>query len=192
MVEKEEIRELIVDVSRQIFSRRGYKRTTMDEIAHGIKKGKSSIYYYFPGKEDIYQAVIEKEVSMLHDEIQRSISQVESPVDKLKVYVLIRLRTLGDMPNFYEALKDEYLRHFDFVSKIREINDKEESAMVENLLKEGVARNLFVIHNTELASIAIVTAMRGLEAPLLKCSEIHLEERIDHLLAILFYGIIRR
>jgi AcrR family transcriptional regulator len=192
MVEKEEIRDQIVEVSRQIFGRMGFKGTTMDEIAHGINKGKSSIYYYFPGKEDIYQAVIEKEVSLLHAEIQRSISQVESPVEKLKVYVLVRLRTLSTMTNFYEALKNEYFYQFDFVSKIREINDKEESAMVENLLKDGVARNIFVIHNTELASIAIVTAMRGLEAPLLQCSEIHLEERIDHLLAILFYGIIRR
>ena len=58
MVEKDEVRLQIVESSRIIFSKYGYKKTTMDEIAQITGKGKSSIYYYFPGKEDIYKRSI--------------------------------------------------------------------------------------------------------------------------------------
>ena len=47
VVVKTEIRDQIVSTAAQIFSRFGFKKTTMDDIAKGMRKGKSSIYYYF-------------------------------------------------------------------------------------------------------------------------------------------------
>jgi len=193
MVEKEEVRDQIIEAARQIFSRYGFKKTTMDEIAHRVSKGKSSIYYYFQSKEDIYKAVIEKEATLIRDELTSAVSKANNPVDKLKTYVAVRMRTFYAMANFYEAIKNEFLTHLDFINKIREKYDKEEMQMVENFLKEGVHRNDFNLDNTELAAVAIVTAMKGLEIPLIKYNnQLNLEERIDHLLNILFYGIIRR
>jgi AcrR family transcriptional regulator len=193
MVIKEEIREQIIEAARQIFSRFGFKKTTMDEIAQSVSKGKSSIYYYYPGKEDIYKAVIEKESSMLRDEIFNAISQVSDPVDKLKKYVAVRMYSFQKMVNFYDAITNEFLTHLDFINKMREKYDKEEMRAVEDILKEGVSVEEFVIDNTELAAIAIVTAMKGLEVPLLKYKDqLSLEERIDSLLNVLFFGIVKR
>jgi AcrR family transcriptional regulator len=193
MVEKEEVREQIVESARQIFSRFGFKKTTMDEIAQSVSKGKSSIYYYFQGKEEIYKAVIEKEALLIRDELTKAISHASDPVDKLKAYVAVRMRTFQAMANFYGAIKNEYLTNLDFVNKIREKYDKEEMQMVEDVLKEGVARNEFIIEDTEFAAIAIVTAMKGLEIPLfIHKQPLNLEERIDHLLNVLFYGITKR
>jgi hypothetical protein len=45
MVNKEEYRKKIINVAGQIFSRFGFKKTTMEEIANALKMGKSSIYY---------------------------------------------------------------------------------------------------------------------------------------------------
>jgi len=193
MVEKEEFREQIVESARQIFSRFGFKKTTMDEIAQGVRKGKSSIYYYYASKEEIYKAVIEKEALLIRDELLRAMSNVEDPIEKLKTYVVVRMRSFQAMVNFYDAIKNEFLAHLEFINKIREKYDKEEMLMVEGFLKEGVERNQFVIDNTELAAIAIVTAMKGLEAPLFKYNnQFNIEERISHLLDILFYGVVRR
>lgn len=193
MVEKEEVREQIVEAARQIFSRFGFKKTTMDEIAQAVSKGKSSIYYYFQSKEDIYKAVIEKEASLIRDELTKAIAQANDPVEKLKAYVAVRMRTFQAMANFYEAIKNEFLTNLDFVNKIREKYDKEEVQMVENVLKEGLIRNEFIIEDTEFAAIAIVTAMKGLEIPLFTQKRpLNLEVRIDHLLHVLFYGITKR
>ena len=55
MVDKDQYRKKIVITSGQIFSRYGFKKTTMDEIAKELKMGKSSVYYYFKSKEDIFE-----------------------------------------------------------------------------------------------------------------------------------------
>ena len=62
-------RESILKIAREIFSKYGYKKTTLDDIANAVRKGKSSLYYYFESKEDLFQAVIMKEVEILAHEL---------------------------------------------------------------------------------------------------------------------------
>ncbi|PKP46949.1 MAG: TetR family transcriptional regulator [Bacteroidetes bacterium HGW-Bacteroidetes-11] len=194
MLDKEEVKNSIIAVARQIFSRFGFKKTTMDEIAIASRKGKSSIYYYFESKEDIFQAVVEKEASMLKRELQEAIKQVADPKEKLKVYVLVRMKTLKNLANYYDAIRSEYLSHLDFVENIRKKYDEEEISIVEAILKEGAEKMEFNIENTRLAAIAIVTALKGLEIPMFwqNNADFDMEKRLDDLINILFYGLVRR
>ena len=193
MLDKEEVKEAIINVARHIFSRFGFRKTTMDEIAMASRKGKSSIYYYFTSKEEIFQAVVEKEAELLKAELINAIAEVEDPREKLKVYVMVRMKTINKLANFYNAIKDEYLSHLDFINQIRIKYDKDEIQMVENILEEGVKNNEFQIENTALAAIAIVTALKGMEIPMFWENEEHnLQKRLDDLINILFYGVIKR
>lgn len=194
MLDKEEVKNSIIAVARQIFSRFGFKKTTMDEIAIASRKGKSSIYYYFESKEDIFQAVVEKEASMLKRELQEAIKPISDPREKLKVYVLVRMNTLKKLANYYDAIRSEYLSHLDFVENIRKKYDDEEISMVEAILKEGAEKMEFNIENTRLAAIVIVTAMKGLEIPMFwqNNADFDMEKRLDDLINILFYGLVRR
>jgi AcrR family transcriptional regulator len=193
MLDKDEVKEAIVNVARHIFSRFGFKKTTMDEIAVASRKGKSSIYYYFASKEEIFQAVVEKEASILKQELIKAIREADSPTQKLKAHVLVRMGTMEKLANFYSAIKDDYLSHLDFIEKIRKKYDLEEIQMMQNILKEGVENNIFEIEDTSLAAIAIVTALKGMEIPLFwGVEEKDIERRLDHLINILFNGIVKR
>jgi len=193
MLDKDEVKEAIVNVARHIFSRFGFKKTTMDEIAIASRKGKSSIYYYFASKEEIFQAVVEKEAQILKQELIKATNETDSPAQKLKMHVLIRMRTMEKLANFYSAIKDEYLGHLDFIEKIRKKYDQEEIQMMENILVEGVKDGIFEIDDTSLAAIAIVTALKGMEIPLFwGVEEKDLESRLDHLIHILFNGVMKR
>ena len=44
-------RETILKIAQEIFSKYGYKKTTLDDIANAVRKGKSSLYYYFKSSE---------------------------------------------------------------------------------------------------------------------------------------------
>jgi len=193
MLDKDEVKEAIVNVARHIFSRFGFRKTTMDEIAIASRKGKSSIYYYFASKEEIFQAVVEKEASILKQELKKAINEADSPAQKLKAHVLVRMQTMEKLANFYSAIKDDYLSHLDFVEKIRKKYDLEEIQMMENILNEGVQNNMFEINDTPLAAIAIVTALKGMEIPLFwGVEEKDIELRLDNLIQILFHGIMKR
>lgn len=193
MLDKDEVKEAIVNVARHIFSRFGFKKTTMDEIALASRKGKSSIYYYFASKEEIFQAVVEKEALILKQELIKATNETDSPAQKLKMHVLIRMRTMEKLANFYSAIKDDYLGHLDFIEKIRKKYDQEEIQMMENILSEGVKDGIFEIDDTSLAAIAIVTALKGMEIPLFwGVEEKDVETRLDHLIHILFHGVMKR
>ena len=43
-------KEKIVETARNIFSRFGIKKSTMDEIARKIRVAKSTLYHYFKNK----------------------------------------------------------------------------------------------------------------------------------------------
>ncbi|MDX1285021.1 MAG: TetR/AcrR family transcriptional regulator, partial [Draconibacterium sp.] len=100
-------RENILKIARDIFSKYGYKKTTLDDIANAVRKGKSSLYYYFKSKEDLFQAVIMKEVEILGHELEIVINRNTDPVDKLRDYILTKLATFRNLANFYHAIEND-------------------------------------------------------------------------------------
>jgi AcrR family transcriptional regulator len=194
IVIKTEVRAQIVDVARKIFTRYGFKKTTMEEIAAASRKGKSSIYYYFQSKEDIFRAVVEREADELKIRLGRTIQTGDAPLEKLKAYILFRLHHVRTLENFYAALNEEYLTHMEFILEIRKKFDREELQVVKEILDQGMRDGSFQINSSEIGAIAIATMMKGLELPLLLSSE-HKTDRgelLDDLIRVLFYGIVKR
>ncbi|MBS1745874.1 MAG: TetR/AcrR family transcriptional regulator [Bacteroidetes bacterium] len=54
MTKKENIKRKIGEAAMQCFSRYGLEKTTLDDIAKGVGLKKSSLYYYYKNKEDIF------------------------------------------------------------------------------------------------------------------------------------------
>ncbi|MDP4281511.1 MAG: TetR/AcrR family transcriptional regulator, partial [Bacteroidota bacterium] len=179
--------------ARDIFSKYGFKKTTMDDIAHASRKGKSSIYYYFRNKEEIFQAVVEKEIIVLRSKIFLAMSESDDVKRKLKAYILTRMTGFEDMINFYNAIKNEYLTQFEFIEHIRYKYDKEEIGIIQQILDEGVKNGTFSIEDTNLAAIAVCTAMKGFEIPFFVFGneDSSIEMRLDKLLEMLFNGILK-
>ena len=193
MVNKEEFREKVIFSAGQIFSRYGFKKTTMEEIAKALKMGKSSIYYYFQSKEEIFEAVVIHEANILRNELTTAIKSVESPVDKMKNYVFVRMKSFEKLANYYNAIFDKNLDHFDFIETIREKFDREELAIIRLILYHGKRKKVFNVANTEYTALAIQTTLKGLEVPLFwKRKEVNIENRLTAILDVLFNGIVKK
>jgi len=193
MVNKEEVRKRIIISAGQIFSRYGFKKTSMDEIAKALSMGKSSVYYYFDSKEDIFEAVVLSEANTLRSELTKAIKAVESPIDKLKSYVFVRMKSFEKLSNYYNAIFDKNLNHFEFIETIREKYDLEELAILRLILYDGARKNVFNVKNSEYTAIAIQTALKGLEVPLFwKKREDNIENRLNAILDVLFFGIVKK
>ena len=70
---KIERRAAIVDVARQSFFENGYAATTMSEIAATIGGSKSTIWCYFPSKEDLFAAVLNDVTSQFRQQLNQTI-----------------------------------------------------------------------------------------------------------------------
>lgn len=193
MVNKEEIRRKAIVSAGQIFSRYGFKKTTMEEIAKALKMGISSIYYYFESKEDIFEAVVLYEANILRNELTTAIKSVDSPIDKMRNYVFVRMKSFEKLSNYYNAIFDKNLDHFDFIETTRVKYDREELALLRLILYYGTRKKVFNVGNSEYTAMAIQTTLKGLEVPLFwKKKEVNIENRLNAILNVLFYGIVKK
>ncbi|WP_423129806.1 TetR/AcrR family transcriptional regulator [Gaoshiqia sp. Z1-71] len=186
-------RENILKIAQDIFSKYGYKKTTLDDIANAVRKGKSSLYYYFESKEDLFQAVILKEVDVLKRELEKVVMRNTDPVEKLREYILTKLTTFRGLANFYNALESD-VTAIEFIENIKLRYEQDEIRMIKRILIEGVRKNAFEVYDFTLVSIGITTAIKGLEMPLTAgdYGARNLEKSVDNILKILCYGIMKR
>lgn len=193
MVDKDEYRTEIILTASRIFSRYGFRKTTMEELSKALKKGKSSIYYYFRSKEDIFEAVVLFEANLLRTQLTTAIKEVDSPPDKLRNYIFVRMRAFEKLSNYYNAVFDKNLDHYEFIEKIRARYDREELAMLRLLVYVGKRRGVFEIEDSEYTAMAIQTMLKGLEVPLFwHKREIDINNRLETILYLIFYGIKKR
>lgn len=193
MVDKEEYRRRIVLSAGKVFSRNGFKKTTMDEIAREIKMGKSSIYYYFKSKEQIFEAVVMMEANMLRNELTTAIKSVESPLGKMEKYVFVRMKAFEKLANYYNAIFDKNLDHYDFIEKIREKYDREEIAILRLIVYDGIRKKVFTAESSEYTAMAIQTTLKGLEVPLFwKKREDDIDHRLRAILEVMYHGIVKK
>lgn len=191
----QDYREVIIKTSRKLFARYGYRKTTIDDIANALGKAKGSVYYYFKGKEEIFSAVVEYEALALRAELAKVLREHrDNPVEQLKGYVSMRLALMKELANFYSALSDEYLQHLEMINKVREKYQRKELATLQAILHSGKNMELFDIEDVHVASLAILAAMSGLENPLFLglVDSDKVDERIEKVMQILLYGIIKR
>jgi AcrR family transcriptional regulator len=191
MVNKEEYRNKIILTAIKIFSRYGFKKTTMDEISKALKKGKSSIYYYYTSKEEIFEAVVLYEANQLRSQLTSAIKEVEDPAEKLTNYIFVRMRAFEKLSNYYNAVFDKNLDHFEFIEKIRMRFDREELAIIRLLVYLGKQRGTFKVDDSEYTAMAIQTMLKGFEVPMFwRKRDLNNERRLNAILNVIFNGIL--
>jgi AcrR family transcriptional regulator len=193
MVDKDEFRNKIILTAGQIFSKQGYRKTTVEDIALALDMGKSSIYYYYECKEQIFKAVVLHEANILRNDLTKAIQSVESPVDKMRNYVFVRMKSFEKLSNYYNAIFDKDLSHFEFIETIRKKYDREELAILRLIVYDGARKKIFNVTNSEYTAMAVQTTLKGLEVPLFwKKKEENIEQRLNAILDVLFYGIVKK
>ncbi len=186
-------RDVILETARYIFRKFGFAKTSIGDIAIAARKGRRTIYTYFESKEDIYKAVIEKEVDVLRTKLVEVIFTESKAMEKLKAYMITRMMTINELANYYEALRNDYLQDFKIIENIRQDFDNQEISMISEILTEGVENNEFEIENNNLTAKAIVNALKGFEIPFfIEKVDKDIKGQLNSLIDILFNGILKR
>ncbi len=192
-VSKKAMRDSIIDSARYVFSRFGYRKATMDSIARAARKAKSSIYYYFRDKEEIFLAVIEKEASVVKIEIRNALASAADPKEKLTVYVLTRMRIVHRIAKFYSAFREEYLKEYDFIQRLRENIDRYETKIILDILREGIKKGIFAIPDPVMTANFFMIALKGFEYLWGTEEDIEkLEKKTEAMLEMLYRGILKK
>lgn len=160
-------RDKILSVANRLFSRFGFHKTSMDEIAKIARKAKGSLYYHFASKEDLFREVVSKEIANLKSHLSVIFEDTESSASKkLTNYLVKRMEVLNEAANYHETLKADFFEHFDFIDDLRTEFDNWEKDNLKIIIREGVKSKEFAdVKDMDALLDVLLMVLKGLETP---------------------------
>ena len=74
----EERKQELIDTAERLFLEKGYEQTTVADIVREIEVAQGTFYYYFSSKEEILEAIIEKDITALEEDVRQIMSREDS------------------------------------------------------------------------------------------------------------------
>ena len=159
--------ELIIVAAQKRFATYGIEKTTMREIAADLQMTKGSLYYYFPDKENLYMAVVEKEQAEFIRVLQEDLKNISDPVEGLKKYVINRLSYFKTLVNLSRMRTESFTQFKPLIANSMIRFRENEKLFVKDLLDKGVVERIFSIDNTQETASLFLDLLRGLRGTLL-------------------------
>src|SRR5580693_9731097 len=75
----EQRRQQLFSVALELFAERGYRATTMDDIALAAGVTKPLVYQHFSSKRDLYQELVDSVAKELLDALHEALHQASGP-----------------------------------------------------------------------------------------------------------------
>ena len=161
-----DVKSLIVESATKYFSKFGFYKTTMDEIAKHIHKAKGVLYYYFKSKEELFNEVLKQELNAVKSELTQIVSSDLDSLIILKEYMLTRLKLLHKAVNYHETLKADFFEKYLFVKDVREDFSEFERTQLIIILKKGKKEGYLDVKNINSTVNIIMMVVNGIEIPL--------------------------
>jgi len=162
----------IIERAQKRFGLYGFEKTAMREIADDLGMSKGILYYYFPDKEYLYKAVIEKEQSEFICVVNERMHLLDDPADKLREYVRIRVNYFRSLLNLGRLRYDEFRNIKPLLNDIWIIFKEKETKIIKSIFINGKKKGHFNFKNAaEMASLYL-EILRGLRNMILSNKEI--------------------
>ena len=161
-------RAKLVDVARQLFAKKGVEATTMNDIALASKKGRRTLYTYFKNKDQIYMAVVESELKMLSDTMDKVARKPIVPDKKILELIMTHLDAIKMVVYRNGTLRADFFRDIWRVEAMRKYFDNNEIKLFREVLKEGKDQGLFDIDNVEITADILHYCIKGIEVPYIR------------------------
>jgi len=160
---RQEVREAILDSVGRLLVKYGYKKMTVEDIAHEAGIGKGSVYLYFPSKEEVALGWFDRGHSIINKEIRTIVDSNLEPSQKLRKLLVRRVMASFDQTQQFVESLDELLAAVRPSLLIRRERYQENMAsVIAEVLKEGIAAGVFEVPDIIRASQAIVLAIHSL------------------------------
>ena len=160
--------EVILQAAQQRLGLLGYEKTTMREIADDIAMSKASLYYYFPDKEGIFKAVIEKEQEAFFLKVEEIIAVQVNPEDMLTSYIRMRVEYFREFMNLSKFRSSEYEQVKPILKQLFDNFRSKELNFLTQIINLGQDSGRFHCENAEQMAELFLDIVKGLRFTLIK------------------------
>ena len=146
--ERQQRRNDIVEAAEVLFSEKGFKATTMQEVSERVELSKGTIYLYFKSKEELYLSVCVKGVAEFGEDLVAAANAAGGLEEIIKAVYMAYIRHSLEKPAIFRVLRDtfiEQVRQNLSRATIEEISGIIRSwlELESGLIEEGIERGVF-------------------------------------------------
>lgn len=196
IVKDELVKADIINAAEKLFQQFGLRKTTMEDIAKALGKGKSTLYYYYTNKEEIFDAVVMKEMWEVFDVTKNAVEHSVTAAQKLKAFAIAKIEALKQKSNLYGIVSGEIKDSHRCFETAKKEYYQQEVRLVTGILKYGIQAGEFnevIARDIDVLPFVIVSAFAGLGRDLFTQHQFPgIETRIDSIVNILVNGLKER
>ena len=161
---KNNSKNLILDSALDVFVKKGYAETRMEDIVKLSGLSKGAIYYHYNSKRDLFLSLIEHWENYSFPDIFNKDLEKNTSSEILRQIV-------KDIVNTFKTNKKVFLAELEFWSLANhdsEVRDKTKQLYVKllklfkNIIDNGIKNNEFKKINLDIGSLSIMTSIQGI------------------------------
>jgi AcrR family transcriptional regulator len=103
--ERSAIHMRLISVGQDLFSRRGIRATTVEQLARAAGISKGAFYQFYPSKEALFFAIVEQVETAMQSRLEAQVA--EAPHDALQLLLRASLQARDENPLFDVATSEE-------------------------------------------------------------------------------------
>jgi len=187
------IRVEVLKASRTLFQRFGLFKTTMEDIAKAVGKGKSTLYYYYESKDEIFDAVIREDMQEVFSQVKAAVEKACTAEEKLRMFTISKIRAINQKANLFGIVFGEISENPQLIKGLKKNFEAQELELLRDILVFGIYNNEFKrITDQDLDDLShiMLSATRGIEMGLLEdCRIKKMGDRLEVILDLICHGI---
>ena len=106
--EYEARRQDILSAAESLFSKNGFFKTSMAEIASASQFAMGTVYRFFKSKEEIYISIVEDKVEELVGLLDENVGRAKTSSDKINVFIQVKLGYADRNRDFFRIYVSEW------------------------------------------------------------------------------------
>jgi AcrR family transcriptional regulator len=150
-------RNELIDVAAQVFAKRGYHATTIDDLVEATQLQRGGLYHYIGGKKDLLLSIHERFIEPLLEETNAIVAD-DGPADvKLRRAAHVLMQTINDFRDQVTVFLHEWrvIEDDPEWSEIREGRRTFEKDIAE-ILEQGRREGIFQFADVRLTVLAFL------------------------------------
>jgi AcrR family transcriptional regulator len=158
---EESKRDQILDAAGRAFGQYGFRKTTLADIVREAGVARATVYKHFSSKEEIFQAVIDREVADILVSVRAAVERETNTYDRLRAAITTQNAVLREKVNVFRMTMEA------FSDVIGKTHQNAENMAVEIIklygwiLEEGVKAGEIFVDDVETTSLSVLLAFKG-------------------------------
>lgn len=132
----------IFNTAVEMFAKKGYDSTSVEEITAIAGVAKGSLYYHFPKKEDIFDMLLEEGMKLLKNNIEIKTKDCTSALEKIKAVILVQIKVTVKFEDFLNVVFSQIWGEDSKNVKCKKAVF-EYIKIIEKIIKEGIENGEF-------------------------------------------------